>query len=57
MVTGPSPYIHIIDIRIVDIKFISYGPTVPAVMSKRGFQFGQHDQDTSEIYKQVKNNN
>ena len=43
------------DIHIVDSKFIFYGPTAPAVTSKRGFQFGQHDQDALEIYKLLKN--
>ena len=45
------------DIHIVDRKFTFYGPTAPVVTSKRGFQFGQYDQDALEIYKLIKNNN
>ena len=53
MVTGPSPRVE--DIHIVDSIFIFYGQTAPVVPSKRGFQFGQHDQDALEIYKLLKN--
>ena len=45
------------DIHLVDSKFIYYLQTVPVVTSKRGFQFGQHDQDALEIYKLIKNDN
>ena len=45
------------NIHIADIKFIFFEPRALVVTSKRGFQFGQHNQDVLEIHKLIKKNN